>query len=315
MVSSHIQRVPEENQSFAYIYANNFDYVRPEWVYQLLEILGERSGNYSNLYENRVLQCAFSRSLHLTPEIRNNIADFEMDLAVQVVIPAPFQPRNDFKLAVFDMDSTLILQECIDCLAHYNDLEDQVAAITRLAMDNEIDFNESLRQRVLLLKGLPVSALDKVRNDIELAPGVDEFLSWLHQMGITTAVISGGFKYFAEDVAKQLGIKYVYANDLEIQDGKLTGQLIPGSIVIDAAKKRELFLEIALREGITNMQQTLAVGDGANDLPMLHSAGLGVALNARHKVHRSAPCKLGGQQKSMMDIIYLMGYNPTTYGD
>ena len=212
--------------------------------------------------------------------------------------------RRNRRLVVFDMDSTLIQQEVIDELAREAGVGDQVAEITEAAMRGELDFSQSLERRVSLLKGLNESVMEKVAARLKLNEGVDRLLEQLKALGFKTAVLSGGFDYFGNFLSRKLGIDYVYANRLEIENGVLTGKVL--GKVVDADRKAELLQKLVLEQGLT-LQQTIAVGDGANDLKMLSIAGMGVAFHAKPLVRESADTAL--TNLGLDAILYLMGYS------
>lgn len=212
--------------------------------------------------------------------------------------------RRAKRLVVMDMDSTLIQVEVIDELAELAGVGDKVSAITSRAMNGEIDFKESLAERVALLEGLTSDALEKVYRSLPITPGAENLIKVLKRLGYKTAVISGGFDYFTDRLKEQLGLDEAFANRLEIKDGKLTGKVL-GDIV-DGEMKAALLKEIASRESVT-LDQVIAIGDGANDLPMLGKAGLGIAFNAKKTVREAAGCSIS--QKSLDSILYLMGIN------
>lgn len=206
------------------------------------------------------------------------------------------------RLVVFDMDSTLVQCEVIDELAKLAGVGNEVAAITEAAMRGELDFRESLIQRVALLQGLPEETLCTVAKNLPLTEGAERLIPTLKKLGYKLGIISGGFDYFGEFLKARFGIDYVYANKLEIRDGKLTGKL--EGHIIDKVAKAEALKEIALKENIS-LEQTVAVGDGANDLLMLQTAGLGVAFHAKPVVKEAA-------REAISDIgldglLYLMG--------
>lgn len=211
--------------------------------------------------------------------------------------------RRNRRLVVFDMDSTLIEAEVIDELAKEAGVGDQVVAITESAMRGEIDFNESFRRRVGLLKGLDAAVLERIAQRLPLTEGVEELVSTLKGLGFKTAILSGGFTYFGRYLQEKLGFDYVYANELDIRDGKVSGE-VTGSIV-NGERKAQLLREIAEKEGV-RLEQTIAVGDGANDLPMLSIAGLGIAFRAKPLVRRSA--KQAISTLGLDGILYLIGF-------
>ncbi len=231
-----------------------------------------------------------------------------MELATHLDVDLAYQRddlyRRNRRLVVFDMDSTLIKQEVIDELAVEAGVGEEVSQVTEQAMRGEIDFDESLRKRVSLLAGLPESALQKVSNRLELNEGAERLMQRLNQLGMKTAILSGGFTYFGEELKKRLNMDYLHANTLEIIEGKLTGRVL-GEIVNGECKAR-LLGEIAAKESLV-LDQVIAVGDGANDLPMLGKAGLGIAFHAKPLVRETASHSLS--RLGLDAILYLMGYS------
>ena len=211
--------------------------------------------------------------------------------------------RRNRRLVAFDMDSTLIKAEVIDELARVHGVGDEVAAITERAMRGEIDFKESFRRRVGLLKGLPERAFAEVAAAVPLADGAQRLIAALKHFGYRTAIISGGFTYVGDRLKRELGIDYVYANALEIRDGSVTGEVVGD--IIDAERKANLLRALCLKESIA-MAQSIAIGDGANDLPMLAAAGLGVAFHAKPIVKESASHAISNF--GLDSVLYLMGF-------
>ena len=207
------------------------------------------------------------------------------------------------RLICFDMDSTLIETEVIDELAIRAGVGDQVKAITEAAMRGEIDFCESFRQRCALLKGLDVSVMQEIAENLPITEGVDRLMRILKKVGFKIAILSGGFTYFGNYLKQKYNIDYVYANELEVENGKLTGRHV-GDIV-DGKRKAELLRLIAQVENV-DIRQTVAVGDGANDLPMISIAGLGIAFHAKPKVKATA--KQSISTIGLDGILYFLGY-------
>lgn len=212
--------------------------------------------------------------------------------------------RRNRRLVCFDMDSTLIQTEVIDELAELAGVGEQVKAITESAMNGEIDFSESFKKRMALLEGLSEDVLHNVAINLPITKGAHRLMKALKYYGYKTAILSGGFTYFGHYLQKELGIDYVHANELEIKDGKLTGNYI-GDIV-DGQKKAEFLKAIAEKEGI-HINQTIAVGDGANDLPMINLAGLGIAFHAKPTVKESAATSISSL--GLDGVLYLLGYH------
>lgn len=230
-----------------------------------------------------------------------------MKLSSEQVMDISFQEDSMYRrmrrLICFDMDSTLIETEVIDELAVRAGVGDQVKAITESAMRGEIDFSESFAQRCALLKGLDVSVMQEIAENLPITEGVDRLMRILKKVGFKIAILSGGFTYFGNYLKQKYNIDYVYANELEVEDGKLTGRYV-GDIV-DGKRKAELLRLIAQVENV-DIRQTVAVGDGANDLPMISIAGLGIAFHAKPKVKETA--KQSISTIGLDGILYFLGY-------
>jgi phosphoserine phosphatase len=210
--------------------------------------------------------------------------------------------RRSRRLVCFDMDSTLIQTEVIDELAKVAGIGDQVAAITEAAMRGEMDFSESFRRRMALLEGLDESVLAGIAERLPITEGAERLIKHLRHFGYKVAILSGGFTYFANYLKEKLGIDYVYANTLDFKDGKLTGKVV--GEIIDGQMKAKLLRQLAEQEGIS-LEQVIAVGDGANDLPMLSIAGLGIAFHAKPIVKEQAKHSIA--TLGLDGILYLLG--------
>jgi phosphoserine phosphatase len=229
-----------------------------------------------------------------------------LQAAQQLSIDVAFQRESIFRrnrrLFAFDMDSTLIQGEVIDELARMAGVGDQVVKITEAAMRGELNFDESFTRRIGLLKGLPAQRAHSLLNTIPLAEGAERLIRTLKLLGYKTAILSGGFTFFARDLQQRLGIDYVHANELEIEDNAVTGRVLPP--IMNGARKAEKLAEIARAEGFS-LEQCVAVGDGANDIPMLNLAGMGIAYRAKPLVREKA-----GQAISALGLdglLYLIG--------
>jgi len=240
------------------------------------------------------------------PADQSALREAFMDISRRLQVDVAFQKDTIFRrhrrLIAFDMDSTLIAAEVIDELARAAGVVREVSAITEAAMRGELDFKQSLRRRVALLEGLDQAALEEVAGTVPLTEGAERLIRTLKMLGYRIAILSGGFTYVGRRLQAKLGVDYVHANELEIKDGKLTGRLV-GDIV-DGQMKARLLKNIAQRENIS-LQQTVAVGDGANDLPMLGVAGLGIAFRAKPVVKKGAEQAIS--TLGLDGILYLLG--------
>ena len=235
--------------------------------------------------------------------MRASFLSIASELDVDIAIQQDNAFRRSRRLVCFDMDSTLIEAEVIDELAKRAGVGDQVAKITESAMQGEIDFSESFKQRMALLEGLSEDVLEDIAENLPMMEGAEKLIRNLNAYGFKTAILSGGFNYFGNYLKKKLGINHVYANTLEIENGKLTGRAIEP--IVNADRKALLLKQIAKQEGL-DPQQTIAVGDGANDLMMLSAAGLGIAFRAKPLVRESAKQSLSTH--GLDSILYLLGF-------
>ena len=253
-------------------------------------------------------------SVRGTPVDRLGMQKEFLRLSAEMDFDISFQQESMFRrmrrVICFDMDSTLIQTEVIDELAMRAGVGDQVKEITELAMQGKIDFSESFKQRVKLLKGLDASVMQEIAENLPITEGLDRLISVLKKVGFKIAVLSGGFTYFGNYLKEKYQLDYMYANELEIKNGKLTGNYI-GDIV-DAKRKAELLKLIAQVEKV-DIRQTVAVGDGANDLLMLEAAGLGIAFHAKPKVIETAEQSLSSV--GIDGILYFLGYKDSMLDD
>ncbi|MEM9254202.1 MAG: phosphoserine phosphatase SerB [Pseudomonadota bacterium] len=233
---------------------------------------------------------------------RRNLLEVASELEVDLAFQQDSRFRRNRRLVAFDMDSTLIEAEVIDELARVAGVGDEVSEITERAMRGEIEFSESFRTRVALLEGLPEAALEEVASKLKITEGAEHLIDTLRSLGYKTAILSGGFTFFARHLQHRLGIDYVYANELDVKEGQVTGNIM--GTIVDGARKAELLTQLAEEEGV-DLQQVIAVGDGANDLPMLSIAGLGIAFRAKPLVKRAAEQSIS--TLGLDAILYLLG--------
>ena len=280
-----------------------------------IDFIRRMTGRMSIKHPERNVRARIEFSLRGTPKDRELMQSKLMHLASEQEIDFSFQ-RDDMyrrmrRLICFDMDSTLIQTECIDELAARAGVGDKVKAITERAMRGEIDFKESFTERVALLKGLDVSVMQDIAEHMPITEGADRLMSVLKRCGYKIAILSGGFTFFGEQLRHRYGIDYVYANELEIdENGKLTGRYV-GDIV-DGKRKAELLKLIAQVEQV-NLAQTIAVGDGANDLPMIAEAGLGIAFHAKPRVKATAQQSINNI--GLDGVLYFLGFKDSYLGE
>ena len=234
--------------------------------------------------------------------LRKDLMTTSAELGVDVAFQRDALTRRSKRLIVMDMDSTLIRIEVIDELARLHGVYEQVAEITERAMKGAMPYEQSLQLRVALLAGMPAAQVHEVAADLPLSEGAEDLLKVLRALGYKTAVISGGFSFAAEALRRRLGLDYAYSNQLEIKDGKLTGRVLEP--IVGPQRKADLLDALAQREGVP-LEQTIAIGDGANDLLMLEKAGLGIAFHAKPKLKERADTSVsaGGLDR----ILYLLG--------
>jgi len=255
-------------------------------------------------YPRASIQLSIRGKIDNKSEITEKFMQISHDLDVDIAFQEDNIYRRNRRLVCFDMDSTLIQTEVIDELAEHAGVGKEVKEITESAMQGEIDFKESFKQRMKLLKGLNEDVLHDIAVNLPITKGAKRLIDTLKSYGFKTAILSGGFTYFGNYLQKELGMDYVYANQLEIKDGILTGGYL-GEIV-DGDKKAEYLKEIADNEGI-DISQTIAVGDGANDLGMLNAAGLGIAFHAKPTVKDNAQNSISSI--GLDGVLYLLGYH------
>ena len=255
-------------------------------------------------YPRASIQLSIRGKIDCKADLTSKFVEISSDLDVDIAFQEDNIFRRNRRLVCFDMDSTLIQTEVIDELAERAGVGEEVKAITESAMQGEIDFQESFKKRMQLLKGLSEDVLKDVAENLPITKGAKRLIDTLKSYGFKTAILSGGFTYFGHYLKDKLGMDYLYANELEIKDGVLTGGYI-GDIV-DGNKKAEYLKEIARMEAI-DIEQTIAVGDGANDLPMLNLAGLGIAFHAKPKVKDNAQSSISSI--GLDGVLYLLGYH------
>jgi len=243
------------------------------------------------------------------PELRKDISDVAKRIGMDIVVQPEHLFKKRKKVIVFDMDSTIVDGEIIDEMAKAAGVGEKVAALTEKGMKGEVDFSESLRTRVALLKGLKLKSLESISETVQLTKGSEELVIALKEMGFRVALISGGFTYFTDILKKRLGFDYAFGNQLEIKDGRLTGR-IKGEIV-DARRKAEIMDEICRKEGVMR-DEVVAVGDGSNDRIMLANAGLGIAFNAKEILKKVADGAI--TRDHMKGVLYCLGITDMDIG-
>jgi phosphoserine phosphatase len=248
------------------------------------------------------VELAVSGASAQEPAMRADFLAAAQELSIDIAFQRESIFRRNRRLFAFDMDSTLIQGEVIDELAKMAGVGDEVAHITEAAMRGELNFDESFTRRVGLLRGLPGERVESLLETIPLAQGAERLIRTLCMLGYKTAILSGGFTFFARRLQEQLGIDYVHANELEIADGKVTGRVVPP--IVNGERKAALLAEIAHAEDIS-LEQVVAVGDGANDIPMLKVAGMGIAYRAKPLVRQSAPQSISAL--GLDGLLYLIG--------
>ena len=273
------------------------------------------TGRLSIAHPERNVRSCIEFSLRGVPKDKKAMQKDLMHLSAEMGMDFSFQHDDMYRrmrrLICFDMDSTLIQTECIDELAERNGVGAEVRAITESAMRGEIDFKESFTRRVALLKGLDVSVMQDIAEKLPITEGADRLMSVLKTYGYKIAILSGGFTFFGEYLRQRFGVDYVYANELEIdENGKLTGRYL-GEIV-DGRRKADLLKLIAQTERV-NLAQTIAVGDGANDLPMLGEAGLGIAFHAKPRVVANARQSIN--TIGLDGVLYFLGFKDSNLGE
>jgi phosphoserine phosphatase len=277
----------------------------PTAIAAIASAIASRGGNIERIHRTAsypITAIEFILSGANQIEIRQCLAEVTIEHSVDIAVSPGGLMRWAKKLVVMDVDSTLIQQEVIELLALKAGAHEKVKEITDAAMRGELDFADSLRARVALLEGLPESVIAEVQSEIELTPGARTLVKTLHQLGHSVAVVSGGFTAVIEPLLTELGIAHYRANTLEIIDGKLTGKVIDP--IIDRAAKATALKDFAEIEGV-QLEQTVAIGDGANDLDMISIAGLGIAFNAKPAVKAAAASSVSAPY--LDSVLYLLG--------
>jgi phosphoserine phosphatase len=282
---------------------------------EISNILGEENANIE-MISNLTRHCASCVELTINVNGVQNLSrlkerviarshELNIDLALQKMEAY----RKNKRLVFFDMDSTLVDMEMINEMAQRAGVFKEVSRITEKAMRGDIDFEESLTQRVALLKGLRVEELEKIRNEMKLSEGAEDLVATLKKLGFRVGLVSGGFDYFSDFLKEKLELDFSYANQLEIKNGSLTGKVL-GKIV-DNTYKAKIVNMVSKEEGVL-LDQTVAIGDGANDVLMLGQAGLGIAYNAKERLERAASMSLG--RARLRNILYILGISEEEMG-
>lgn len=283
--------------------------IKPSAIAIIATEIAKLGGNIEDIYRTSsapvmAVELVLSLQNDAIKKVQSALAKVAVENGIDLAVELGGSARNLKRLVLLDMDSTLIEQEVIDLLAEYSGKSQIISDITAKAMSGELDFKQALSARVELLAGLDESVIDQVRQKVTLTKGAQQLITELHNLGHRVGVVSGGFIDVIEPILKDLEIDFYKANKLDIRDGKLTGKVV--GKVIDGSEKLAVLREFASKEGI-NIQQTVAIGDGANDLEMIQAAGLGIAFNAKPKVARSADTTLN--IKDLSAVLLLMGIN------
>ncbi len=278
-------------------------------------ILGEESANIemiSNLTQHCATCVELTIDVNGVPSLnrlKERLIAKSNELNIDLALQKMEAYRKNKRLVFFDMDSTLIDMEIIDEMARRAGVYKEVSRITEKARRGDLDFEEALIQRVALLKGLKVEELEKIRKEMKLSEGAEDLVMTLKQLGFKQGVVSGGFNYFSDYLKDKLGLNFAYANQLEIKNGALTGRVL-GDIV-DGPYKAKIVNMVSSEEGVL-LDQTIAIGDGANDVLMLGQAGLGIAYNAKWKIERAASMSVG--RARLRNILYILGISEEEMG-
>jgi phosphoserine phosphatase len=282
---------------------------------EISNILGEESANIE-MISNLTQHCATCVELTIDVNgvkslnrLKERVIAKSHELNIDLALQKMEAYRKNKRLVFFDMDSTLIDMEIIDEMARSAGVFKEVSRITEKARRGDLDFEEALIQRVALLKGLKVEALEKIRDEMKISEGADDLVTTLKQLGFKLGVVSGGFHYFADHLQEKLGLDFAYANQLEIKNGALTGRVLGD--IIDHTYKAKIVNMVSSKEGVL-LDQTVAIGDGANDVLMLGQAGLGIAYNAKWKVERVANMSVG--RARLRNILYILGISEEEMG-
>jgi len=283
--------------------------IKPSAIAIIATEISKLGGNIEDIYRTSsapvmAVELVLSLQNDAIKKVQSALAKVAVENGIDLAVELGGSARNLKRLVLLDMDSTLIEQEVIDLLAEYSGKSQIISDITAKAMSGELDFKQALSARVELLAGLDDSVIDQVRQKVTLTKGAQQLITELHNLGHKVGVVSGGFIDVIEPILKDLEIDFYKANKLDIRDGKLTGNVV--GKVIDGSEKLAVLREFASKEGI-NIQQTVAIGDGANDLEMIQAAGLGIAFNAKPKVAQSADTTLN--IKDLSAVLLLMGIN------
>ncbi|MGQ9646325.1 MAG: phosphoserine phosphatase SerB [Thermodesulfobacteriota bacterium] len=282
---------------------------------EISNILGEENANIE-MISNLTQHCASCVELTIDVNgvkslnrLKERVIAKSHELNIDLALQKMEAYRKNKRLVFFDMDSTLIDMEIIDEMARRAGVFKEVSRITEKARRGDLDFEEALIQRVALIKGLKLEELEKIRDEMKISEGADDLVATLKQLGYKVGLVSGGFHYFADHLKEKLGLDFAYANQLEIKNGALTGRVL--GEIIDNTYKAKIVNMVSSKEGVL-LDQTVAIGDGANDILMLGQAGLGIAYNAKWKVERAANMSVG--RARLRNILYILGISEEEMG-